>query len=104
MGTVVLLIAGLFWVQPAQSQTAVPPGAMPERGANCEATSKPDVPPTNGSASSRPLSDKLAQSKGVICPPAGVDPELERSPPGGGRLKVIPAPGTPGGDQSVEPK
>jgi len=30
-------------------------------------------PPTVGGGSSKPLSDKLAQSKGGICPPAGID-------------------------------
>jgi hypothetical protein len=78
-------------------------GAPPEHGAACP----PDVkgePPTVGGRSSEPLSDKLAQSKGVICPPAGVDRDMQVTPPSGGKLKVIPPPGTPGGDQSVQPK
>ena len=50
------------------------------------------------------LSDKLARSKGVICPPAGVDRDIHVTPPGGGELKIIPPPGTPGGDPRVEPK
>jgi hypothetical protein len=77
--------------------------AAPEHGAACP----PDVkgePPTVGGGNSEPLSDKLAQSKGVICPPAGVDRDMQVTPPSGGKLKVIPAPGTPGGDQSVQPK
>jgi hypothetical protein len=53
---------------------------------------------------SEPLSDKLAQSKGVICPPAGVDPQMQIAPPSGGHLKVIPPPGSPGGDPNVQPK
>ena len=75
----------------------------PEQGSACP----PDVkgePPTVGGGSSEPLSDKLADSKGVICPPSGVDREMQVAPPGGGRLKVIPPPGAPGGDQSVQPK
>jgi hypothetical protein len=77
-------------------------GAPPEQGVTCP----PDVkgePPTVG-GNSGALSDKLAQSKGVICPPSGVDPDIRVAPPAGGRLKVIPPPGTPGGDQSVQPK
>jgi hypothetical protein len=35
---------------------------------------------------------------------SGVDREMQVAPPSGGRLKVIPPPGTPGGDQSVQPK
>ena len=50
------------------------------------------------------LSDKLAQSRGVICPPDYVDPEIKAPTPDAGRMRVIPPPGTPGGDQGVEPK
>jgi len=81
----------------AQS-TATPP---PKSGATCP----PDVkgePPTVGGGSSEPLSDKLAQSKGVICPPAGVDPQMQiAAPPSDGHLKVIPPPCSPG---NVQPK
>jgi hypothetical protein len=57
-----------------------------------------------GSGSDAPLSDRLAQSKGVICPPADVDRDIHVAPPGGGELKVIPPPGSPGGDPRVQPK
>ena len=50
------------------------------------------------------LSDKLASSNGVICPPNNVDQEMQKPAPGGGRMKVIPPPGGPGGDQSTVPK
>jgi len=50
------------------------------------------------------LSDKLARSNGVICPPAGVDPEIREPTPPGGSMRVIPPPGTPGGNPNVEPK
>jgi hypothetical protein len=50
------------------------------------------------------LSDKLAQSNGVICPPVGVDPEIHEPAPPGGALKVIPPPGSPGGNPDVQPK
>ena len=43
-----------------------------------------------GGGNNEPLSDKLAQSKGVICPPAGIDLEMQVRPPGGGALKVVP--------------
>jgi hypothetical protein len=54
--------------------------------------------------SSQNLSDKLAGSNGVICPPTNVDPDMQKAAPGGGRMKVIPPPGAPGGDQSTIPK
>ncbi len=50
------------------------------------------------------LSDKLAQSGGVICPPAGIDSEIREPTPPGGSMRVIPPPGSRGGDQSVQPK
>ena len=60
---------------------------------------------TVGSGESGPnLSDKLASSNGVICPPSNVDPDMQKPAPGGGRMKVIPPPGGPGGDQNTVPK
>ena len=56
---------------------------------------------TTGSAT---LSDQRSQSKGVICPPAGIDPGISVPPIGGGRTPVIPPPGTPGGDPGIQPK
>jgi hypothetical protein len=50
------------------------------------------------------LSDKLARSNGVICPPGNVDPEIHEPAPPGGTMKVIPPPGTPGGNPNVQPK
>ena len=50
------------------------------------------------------LSDKLARSGGVICPPEYVDSGIKQPTPPGGAMPVIPPPGSPGGDQSVQPK
>ena len=50
------------------------------------------------------LSRSLSESEGVVCPPAGVDPGIVEHPPPGGSLRVIPPPGSPGGDQSIRPK
>ena len=50
------------------------------------------------------LSQKLAQSNGVICPPPTVDPGIKKPAPPGGRMPVIPPPGAPGGDPDVQPK
>lgn len=55
-------------------------------------------------AQDRTLSDKLATSNGVICPPTHVDPAMRQSPPPGGRTPVIPPPGSPGGDPNIQPK
>jgi hypothetical protein len=41
----------------------------------------------------------------VIHPPANVDPEMRVTPPAtGDKMPIVPAPGSPGGDQSVKPK
>jgi hypothetical protein len=77
--------------EPAQSQAACPPDVQRS-------------PPTVGGAPAPNLSDRLADSKGVICPPAGVDRDINVPPPGGGELKVIPPPGSPGGNPNVQPK
>jgi hypothetical protein len=49
------------------------------------------------------LSDKLARTDGVLCPP-NVDPEIRAPTPEGGKTPVIPPPGSPGGDPNVRPK
>jgi hypothetical protein len=54
--------------------------------------------------SREPLSDKLAKSDGVLCPPSGVDPEIRMPTPDVGNTPVIPPPGSPGGDPTVRPK
>jgi hypothetical protein len=53
---------------------------------------------------SEPLGDKLARSGGVLCPPAGVDPEMHAPTPDTGNTPVIPPPGSPGGDPYLRPK
>jgi len=87
-------------------QTAPP---APARGGNCA-----PMPPNGGAAtpegstvgraSSEPLGDKLAKSDGVMCPPAGVDPEIRAPTPETGNTPVIPPPGSPGGDPTIRPK
>lgn len=54
--------------------------------------------------SGKSLSEKLASSDGVICPPANIDPAIKAPTPSGGPMLVIPPPGSPGGDPSVRPK
>jgi hypothetical protein len=99
----IAMIVGIAQAGAALAQSAADSRTPSEQGVTCP----PDVkgePPTVGGGGSQSLSDKLAQSEGVICPPAGVDREMQVAPPDGGKLKVIPPPGTPGGDQSVQPK
>jgi hypothetical protein len=99
-------------VAQAPPTPATPPAqtAPPATASNCAPT-KP-VPPrgtiapegtTTGQAG-EPLSDKLAKSDGVLCPPAGVDPEIRAPTPNAGNTPVIPPPGSPGGNPDIRPK
>jgi hypothetical protein len=49
------------------------------------------------------LSEKLDKTNGVICPPS-VDPAINAPTPPSGTMPVIPPPGSPGGDPTVQPK
>ena len=53
--------------------------------------------------SNQTLGERLGQSNGVICPPE-VDPGMKAPTPEAGKTPVIPPPGSPGGDPSVQPK
>ena len=64
----------------------------------------PDNKAQSADTIGKSLSDQLARSDGVICPPPGVDPDIKAQAPEGGRLLVIPPPGSPGGDPSIRPK
>ncbi len=96
----VLLATGV-----AAAQTAPTRPGLARPDANAQAPCAPGSGGTVGSGESgKTLSDKLAGSNGVICPPTNVDPDMQKPAPGGGRMKVIPPPGGPGGDQNTVPK
>lgn len=80
------------------SQTGCPPGAAT---VHPPGTTPPGA--TTGQTQ-EPLGDKLARSDGVLCPPTGVDPEIRAPTPDTGTMRVIPPPGSPGGDQNLQPK
>jgi hypothetical protein len=74
-------------------------------------STRPDCPPggappnSGGTTGRPPLSDRLSDSKGVICPPRGVDPGIVEKPPAtNAPMPVIPPPGTPPGDPGTQPK
>jgi len=91
---------------PAALAQSERPGAAPSPiQPPAENTCPPDSStPRSNETTGSALSDRLSQSKGVICPPAGVDPGITAPPIGGGRMPVIPPPGTPGGDPNIQPK
>ncbi len=92
------------------AKTAPPSPDRAVNAANCapmqpkpnSGTAVPDGTTTGQRA--EPLGDKLARSDGVLCPPAGVDPEMHAPAPDAGKTPVIPPPGSPGGDPTIRPK
>jgi hypothetical protein len=71
------------------------------------ASAQPSVPGNNRGCSqpgnSESLSDKLAQSGGVLCP-QNVDPAMKAPTPQTGDKPAIRPPGSPGGNPNVQPK
>ncbi len=114
LSCLLIAVPGIAAAQ-APPAPATPPAqtAPPQPGraaANCSPMPQPQQPgnaapegTTTGQAR-EPLGDKLARSDGVLCPPAGVDPEMRAPTPEGGNTPVIPPPGSPGGDPSIRPK
>jgi hypothetical protein len=82
---------------PAHTSECAPMPSAPRNGA------MPPQGTTTGEAR-EPLGDKLARSDGVLCPPAGVDPQMHAPTPDTGNTPVIPPPGSPGGNSNVRPK
>lgn len=83
-----------------------PPATTPAPSTNTGCAPHDTVSPNGTTTGKRgePLGDKLAKSDGVLCPPAGVDPEMRAPTPEGGNTPVIPPSGSPGGDPNVRPK
>jgi hypothetical protein len=112
LSCVLMAAPGLAAAQAPPAPTTPPPQTappQPQRPVECA----PMQAPSSGAATpdgqttgqrSEPLGDKLARSNGVLCPPAGVDPEMRAPTPDGGNTPVIPPPGSPGGDPTVRPK
>jgi hypothetical protein len=106
-GNIVAVLAAVstLSVTPALAQRQIPPLLGPPPSQNRCPPYLGGAPPSNETTGSgQSLSDRLAASKGVICPPAGVDPGISAPPVGGGRTPVIPPPDTPGGDPNIRPK
>lgn len=82
---------------PVQTQPGSP--GMPAPGSTV-----PDKAGSTGSTGT--LSDRLERSGGVITPPSNIDPGMTAAAPvpNPGTTPVITVPGSPGGNQSVQPK
>ncbi len=85
---------------PRDPNMPAPQSTIPEKVAPSDPSS------TGSTGSSGTLSDKLEKSDGVIRPRTNIDPEITtRAPvPNPGTTPVIPPPGSPGGNPTVDPK
>jgi hypothetical protein len=109
MAAAILMPVAAFAQAPPQTQTPIAPKSERSNPAVCASS---DTHTTVGQgddlqlqkSSGGSLSDKLARSDGVICPPEHVDPAIKAVTPPGGSITVIPPPGSPGGDPNVRPK
>jgi hypothetical protein len=92
----------------ALAQAPVPQQQAPNMPAPKETIPEkiaPNEPSTTG-ATGGTLSEKLEASDGVIKPPTNMDPEMAvpAPVPNPGTTPVIPPPGSPGGNTTVDPK
>jgi hypothetical protein len=62
------------------------------------------APPTDIAKKPGNLSDKLNRNNGVIHPEGDIDPAMRKPAPPTGAMPVIPPPGAPGGDTTIQPK
>jgi hypothetical protein len=97
---VLAVIAGAL---PAAAQTDPKCAQAPQLAPRAESDAKQRDPQVTGQGGQN-LSEQLARSGGVICPPENADRRIELPTPEAGRTPVIPPPGSPGGDQSQQPK
>jgi len=110
----VLMCIGVVMAAPvaeAQNPQPAPPGVTSAPVAPPSAPSPPPekiAPPGKdvlGAKGAHSLSDKLARQQGMLDPPHAVDPGMAvQPPPTQGTMPVIRPPGSPGGNQQVQPK
>lgn len=103
MPRMLLLTALILAAVPALAQNPQPTSpanpTVPIAPPNSASPPPERIAPSNGN-----LSDKLSQQKGTIAP-SNVDPGMAIKPPRNNTtMRVIPPPGSPGGDRSVVPK
>jgi len=86
-------------IAPAQERA---PGSTMQKPEADAPKQSPSLPSTGET-----LSERLHRSDGVIEPPSGIDSGMHvapKDPNAGSNMPVIPPPGSPGGDQNIQPK
>jgi hypothetical protein len=112
LSCLLMAVSGVAGAQAPPAPATPPPQIAPPastRASNCAPMPAPQqgnsVPEgTTTGQRAEPLTDKLARSDGVLCPPSGVDPQMHAPTPDTGNTPVIPPPGSPGGDPTIRPK
>ena|SRR3990172_9892775 len=108
-GIMAALALAALVAAPALAQTppepAPPPGMPDISDPPAESTPAPDAKGETGEPD-KPLSEELKEKEGVLEPPQDMDSKIERPAPvpNPNTTPVIPPPGSPGGDQSIEPR
>jgi hypothetical protein len=100
----VILLSGILAAGVAAAQSPPPRQQapnMPAPNSTIPEKIRPQDPSATGS-----LSERLGASDGVVKPRGDIDPHITAPAPvpDPGTTRVIPPPGSPGGDQSIEPK
>jgi hypothetical protein len=98
------LLTSFTLAVPVQAQSAPP--VVPKTGTPQSESTGPQDPRSTGSTTqaNEPLSERLNESGGVIRPYENTAPDIAIRPADPGTTRVIPPPGTPGGDQAIQPK
>jgi hypothetical protein len=102
-----ILLLGMTLPCAAQNNQ-VPPSAAPQLRDPKACSDDQRLPagrdaPRPSAPADQTLSEKLAQTDGVLCPP-DIDPDIKAPTPQAGKMPIIPPPGSPGGDPTVRPK
>lgn len=100
----VILTAGIACASLMTSNEAASQVPQPAQESPTQSGQVPTHP--EGTSPDEPLGQQLSKSGGVIEPPAGIDSEIEvpAPQPDPKTTPVIPPPGSPGGDPSIQPK
>jgi hypothetical protein len=101
-----IFVAGFLVSATCANQAGLTEEAPPAQSQTCpQDNARRPAPPPGAQSPSDSTSERLADTKGVICPPTGIDPEIRVKPPSEeGVIKTVPAPGTPGGGPNSQPK
>lgn len=100
---VVTLVIGAMLTTAGLAQSTPAPQASDPKACSEEQRLRLEGDHATRDPSQQNLGDKLAQTEGVICPPA-VDPGIKAPTPDVGKMPVMPPPGSPGGDPHMRPK